>query len=787
MIALGCLLASAVAPSWLGLAVLGLSLLAMATTVARGRRLSWVLAAFSLFTTFALATGRLQNSEREYRSAVFAFHGKRRCSIEGWVSASPVLRSANESQGAATTLRVKHIACDAQLRWVPTLIDVTGISPDWARGERVEVVGDFAPIHRFLVQGADRARYLLGEGRSIVRGHALAYESLGPSERVVRWIDRARTHVRRRILATFPPESEALARALMLGETGISSEDADAFRVSGLSHLLAVSGTHLAIAVLSLVSFVRRAITMLPWSRAQTHAPRIAAIVGTALAWLYADFTGCSGSAVRAAAVLTGVLLAKALSRQGDLRRILGLSIIVATAVDPLVSHDLSFMLSLGATSGLVWIGPRLELLCGFIPKPLRGPLFTTWAASLGSAPVLLISAQGISIWGTAANLVAAPLGELFALPFCLLHGISSALPPLEQWSASIGSGALLAVRLVARAVSALPTVSLSIPPPSLGQGLSIAVGVLAMLARPKSWPTALAVVATVCVFSECALRRESRGILRATFLDVAQGDAAFIELPDGKTMLVDTGGLPSTRTDVGQRVLLPFLESKRLRRLDIVVLTHPHPDHYGGFRALLPRIEVGELWITHGRPSEGEYQDLIQQAEARGISIRQPSNLCANPRTSDGALVQVIGPCEQAAAEWTGNNASLVLEIQYGEHRVLLTGDAEAPAERQLAAGAVQRATLMKVGHHGSATSTTEGLLERVRPRDAVVSCGSQNTFGHPVESVESRLVQAGVREWRTDLYGSIVWQTDGIYSQVAAPYSADAPPVPTISEMAR
>ena len=253
-------------------------------------------------------------------------------------------------------------------------------------------------------------------------------------------------------------------------------------------------------------------------------------------------------------------------------------------------------------------------------------------------------------------------------------------------------------------------------------------------------------------------------GRLEVTAIDVGQGDSILVIGPDGGAMLVDAGGpvggvgqqsgSADTGFDVGEEVVAPYLWSRRLRRLDVLALTHEHSDHMGGMPAILRSFRPRELWVGVDVPSQA-YSAMLAEASALGVRVRHLRAGDALPW--DGVDVSVLGP-EAAYRNPSApkNDDSLVLRLQFGKASVLLEGDAERPEEAgMLAHDRVGPVTLLKVGHHGSATSSMEGFLAAAAPRDAVISVGRGNTFGHPRGEVIARLASRGVKLYRTDMFG--------------------------------
>ena len=217
------------------------------------------------------------------------------------------------------------------------------------------------------------------------------------------------------------------------------------------------------------------------------------------------------------------------------------------------------------------------------------------------------------------------------------------------------------------------------------------------------------------------------RGVLRITVNDVGQGDSALIDLPDGKLMLVDGGGFVGSPVDPGRSVLLPLLRARRRERIDIAVLTHPHPDHFIGLASTLREVNVGELWDTGQGREQGAgptYAALIDDLRRRGVPIRGPAELCGPERLVGGARLQVFAPCPSFDPTLGANDNSFVIRLAHGARSILLTGDAESIEEgRLLADGPSLRADILKVGHHGSRTSTTPKTFAAA-PRQNAMRC---------------------------------------------------------------
>jgi len=250
--------------------------------------------------------------------------------------------------------------------------------------------------------------------------------------------------------------------------------------------------------------------------------------------------------------------------------------------------------------------------------------------------------------------------------------------------------------------------------------------------------------------------------------IDVGQGDSILLITPDGKTLLIDGGGIgggynqrgqsESKNFDVGEEVVAPVLWARGIRHLDVVAISHAHSDHIGGLPAILRDFHPAELWVGHN-PSSPEYDALLAEAASLNISLRR---LSAGDQLPLGqAWVRVLSPQpDYSPAAEPGNNDSLVFRVEFQQASVLFEGDAESPVEESILAHGALPATLLKVGHHGSLTSSTPQFLAAVHPQWAVISAGRDNHYGHPRQQILERLESMGIRTLHTDLSGTLCFR---------------------------
>lgn len=732
-----------------------------------------VACALCFFVTAVRSSRRLTTFAADHAKVELDGVWPARCDVEGAVSRSPTVHGDD----VVLTVEVETSACPNLPRGRRVVLHAPREeASSLARDDRVHAFAQLAPLHRFWNPGLGDPRP--GEARRnvLLSGSALDLSLRAQGRSLAHAIDVLRVHVRRRIEGTFSRGTEPMARALMLGENDLPEDDAEAFRESGLSHLLAVSGMHLVLVIATVVAGLRALLVRIPALAVRVDVRRLAAALGAPAAWAYADFAGGSGSAIRAAWMTSAALSAVALGRTPDTWRALGISVLGMMVLDPLAPFDVSFVLSAAATLGLLSASGPIERVLGArapsFARFLVKPTAATAAATLFCAPVLLGMSPDLPMAGVVANLVAVPLGEVMALPLCLVHALCFWHPRAERGAALAASGALAAVRAVARWFEGLWWSKLWLPPPTPLQLGLLALAATAFALTAIRRRTIALVTLVLLILAEVWTRRtaQPRGVLRVTFLDVGQGDAAIVDLPDGRVMVVDAGGFVGSPVDTGLRVLAPELRSRRRSHVDVAVLSHPHPDHFGGLRRGLADVRLDAFWDTGQGEVQGAgpaYAGLLDAMRARGVNVRRPDALCGSHRFG-GVELDVLSPCPDFDVDRGANDNSLVLRIRFGARSFLLVGDAEHEAEAELLrrAPGMLRADVLKVGHHGSRTSSSVDFLRAVDPRIAVVSSGVRNRFGHPHPRTLAALATATsgrIEVHRTDREGAVTITTDG------------------------
>ncbi|HSN29703.1 MAG TPA: ComEC/Rec2 family competence protein, partial [Kofleriaceae bacterium] len=545
-------------------------------------------------------------------------------------------------------------------------------------------------------------------------------------------------------------------RGIATGDRGDVSPALDQrWRAVGIFHVLSVSGLHLAVVAGLLFSGIRRLAAMALCGGCVRPA-RWAAPPAIAVAIAYTMITGGQVATVRALVVVIIALVAQVLDRPLRLVDALGLAAILLLAWRPADLWDPSFQLSFTAALTLALL-PRGR--GGWLRRGLRA---SAWIA-VTTAPLTALHYHQVAAGGIAGNLVLTPLVEIVALPLALA-GLVLHLAPLVT----------IAEWLVARVddlagvlAHVVPVGHIAIVSPWIA-GALVALGL--WLASGRSRRATLAGWLVLCALWALARRPPPAGALRVTFLDVGQGDAAIAELPDGEVWLVDAGGLASARDAAAASApggaITRALAAQGHDHVDVVIVSHPHPDHYMGLAGL--GVPVGAVWAADTSRLEGAHV-------VGGAGGRLPSfdELVPNPvhpplgtRELGGAHVTVWAPSlddgtgafvEGADPVRSVNDNSLVVSIEYAGRTVLFAGDIEREGEDALVAAGLAHVDVVKVPHHGSPTSSSEPFVAAAHPRLAVISCGVANAFGFPSPGVVARWQAAGAEVARTDQDGAI------------------------------
>jgi competence protein ComEC len=634
---------------------------------------------------------------------------------------------------------------------------------------------------------------------------------------VIATLYSVRTWALERLGSLYPDDQRtaALLDATLIGETsGVERRWTNDFRVTGTYHALVISGQHVSVLALTILTILR-----------VFRLRRIQALfVAAAASWMYSFISGMSSPVVRAAGGFTLFLIASYCFRKTRILNMLSAVGLVYLAFDPDELFDPSFQLSfLSAAAIAVFAIPVMERWT----EPLRSSVkrFDQLPYDAQVAPPaaqwrseLRLLAQTLSLWtrlSLARSLqfvkagvwLAAFVADAMIVSACVQFGLAlpmvsyfhrlsitglsanilvipllSAVVPLGfagiatgwHWIAVLTRILLeLAEGVATWHIRFEPSWRIAALPFWIAVGFSFCLVLLAIAVRAKRLIVP-ALALSLAVFTVLLLQPWPAELkaheLELTAIDVSQGDSLLVVFPDGETMLVDAGGFPGMermvrkpQIDMGEDVVSPYLWSRRIRHLDYAVLTHGHSDHMAGLAAVLDNFHPHDLWIG-AEPETEAWNTVRQHAQADHVRILA-LNRNSGIQSIGGTTIRILAPSADYVPNTApGNNDSLVFEVTYGHRSILLTGDAERPVESDLVeSGRLRPVTLLKVGHHGSRTSSSEAFLGQLQPRFAFISDGYLNQFHHPHPDVIARLADHHTQIFRTDQRGLLTFRTDG------------------------
>ncbi len=578
------------------------------------------------------------------------------------------------------------------------------------------------------------------------------------------WI-RQQIRIRSALNQLFSDENSGLARAIILGDrSDLDSDLRTGFSRAGLAHLMAVSGMHVGFILLP-VWFI------LPWFRRSMLFRCIGLALGGSLLLFYAGITGFSVSVSRASIMAFFLMLARLFHKPGTSMNILGAAALLLLLNDPIMLFDVGFQLSFLAVAIILTTLPGTRYL---LPQKHRyrktGALFQFVMVSVlvqgGLYPLLIHYFQEFSVAGPLSNTLAVPFVQFMFLWAFLNLGIS-----LFHESAAIlvntpGDLILTGLTTYVNRIGAHPLswIEGSLPGPSIFGVWFFGTALLASIRIPeiRFKMAAGLLLCLVILQADRAVDRIRAPHLQVTFFDVGQGDAVLLQTPGGHHFLYDTG-IWSPGSDSAERTILPELKAMGIRRLDGVILSHPHADHIGGIVSLIHHIQIDTIYQSPAPYDSRIYHRYMHLALDKQIPVRLLKT--GHMITTDPAMpMLVLAPSDDITAT-DPNNQSVVLMVLYGDTRLLLTGDAEEESEAYLVEqfGDFLRSDLLKVGHHASRTSSTYPFLKAVSAPKGVASLGLHNRYQHPHPEATARLRDTGVTTRFTSLEGAIIYRSDG------------------------
>ena len=545
----------------------------------------------------------------------------------------------------------------------------------------------------------------------------------------------------------------AVLEALLLGEDGrLDEATIENLQKTGLYHLFAISGGHIAILNVLLFSLFRLV-------RMSARASRLAL---AAFLVFYTILVEGSPSVLRAVIMTLAYLAGRLLWKDVHVLNTISASAVLLLLLNPSSLFDAGFQLTYVATLSIILFTPPLLKKLPRLPFKATELACLSVTAALGVAPLIARSFNRVTLSSLLLNFVAIPLvGLIMGVGYAFLP-FAAAFPAAAGPPAAVLGFLVTIFTRVSHALDAFPFLSFRVPTPRPGIVFGYFLFLGLSLVRPRFKGQRVLVGTGFSLFFFILVVspfRPGSPELRVTMIDVGQGESLLVEFPGRRTMLIDGGGLAASSFDVGERVVSPVLWRKGIKKIDYLVLTHPHPDHLAGLVAVAKNFRVGEFWEGGPTRVDGLYADLLRALPSGVIRRRCGRGF----RRREGEVsIAVLHPEMPAVA--VGNDGSLVIKIALGRTAFLLTGDVGAATERELLeAGLDLGSTVLKAGHHGSASSTSTAFLAAVRPKAVLVSAGEGNTYGFPSPEVLGRCRSVGAEVFRTDIDGAVEISADG------------------------
>jgi competence protein ComEC len=707
----------------------------------RGRKRSVLVVLLPVVAFALLGGGWAELRAARIRASPLASLVGRSVRIQGVVGSPP------ESGALGWTMSMRaEVVLPGTAEWPSAIavrdslwVEGRGRPPPLQPGERIVIRG---PLHGLRGSFGDYLRHR-GYPASVFVEHLDELgQAAGPLQRTAQGL---RAALRDSLGRVFPAREAGLLMGLTLGDTSrLDPRIEEDFRATGLSHLTAVSGENLAM-------FLGPILGLAMWLRVGRWG-RLA--IGFLAVGFFVLLTGAEPSVLRAAAMSGLTLLGVFLGRPRSAPAIMGGAVLLLLAVNPTLVYSIGFQLSVAATAGMAFLAGPLSDMLRSLPKGLALAAGTTLGAQAGVTPLLLYHFGVVPTVSVPANLLAFP-----AVGPGMLLGLIAGGAGLASRSAGLLIAAMARVPLgyleglsARLARSPLPWIT-STPGRLLVlfAGVAVAAGLGWWVRSGRRLPRRVAVAAClampVFVWSS-ALRAGPPSSLTVVFFDVGQGDSALVRSPGGAAILIDGGP--------DHELVAAKLAGLGIRRLDMIVATHPHADHVGGLAAVLGRFGVA-LVIDPGCPGDSPfYTEFLSAVEAAGVPLRHPG--AGTVLVVGDVRLEVLGPegCF-VGTNSDPNNDSLILRVSEGDASILFPGDAEQPSQSDVIRDRIGELTalVLKVPHHGGDTSLPSFLMA-VSARVAIVSVGP-NRYGHPSPTVIAELAADGMRVFRTDQWGDI------------------------------
>lgn len=558
------------------------------------------------------------------------------------------------------------------------------------------------------------------------------------------------TKIKYKIEETFtkflPNDYAGIINGMLNGDTKNVSEDIlNDFKNSGVTHLLAVSGSNIAYIVIFLTVIFNKIFGK--------HFSYYI-ILGSIIIFIFVS--GSSASVVRAGVMAILNIIATLLSKKSNTLNNVFVSALFLLCINPLTIYDVGFILSFVGTLGIIIISPKLN---SFIYKYIKNKnisdtIGVTLSAQIMLMPLMVYYFNTFSVLSLLTNFLIVPVSGFLTI----LGFITVLIGTISMRLASIISFSIYTlITFMIKITSIFGNIKWSnilVPTPKIWM-IVFYYTIIFLNIRPiKNKRRIYKIMLLFCIIY-VVISNLPRSYIKINMLDVGQGDSIYVETENKKIILIDGGGTEGSEYDIGEKILLPYILAKGKKEIELIVVSHPHEDHIEGVLTMIEKLTVKKVVISENIENEELTLKLIKLCKDRNTQIVRVSK--GDKFIVDNIKFMVIHP-DKKEYNSNLNNMSLLMKMEYAGIKILFTGDLEKEKEEKINSNL--KADILKVGHHGSITSTSEKFIKKVSPKIALISVGEDNSYGHPSLKVLDRLKKVGAQIYRTDLFGEIKFQ---------------------------
>lgn len=567
-------------------------------------------------------------------------------------------------------------------------------------------------------------------------------------------IHKIREKLKQNIQELLTKETYALGIGILIGDNSrINEKIVEDFKNSNLSHMLAVSGAHINYVVLTVsILFTKK--------RAGIKAQRVVTIM---MMLFFMELTQMTSSVVRAGISCIIYMLASLLYRKADVINAMAISILLILLNNPFKLFDIGFQLSYAGTLGIILFCKLINIpIKNKLLKYLKDSIIISISANIFIIPIMMYQFNTISLTFILSNLLAGPLLGISIILEIIVLLISFMSINIAAIPAKVLNILLILIINIANWFSNIEISKIYVITPQIISIVAYYLICAAIILKQKNRKIIVIIMLTVLIINLFPTPKK----LRINFIDVGQGDSTLIRTETNKVILIDSGGsTASSSFDVGNKVLLPYLLDRKIKKIDFIIVSHFDADHCQAFETVIDNINVRKVVVCKQSMITQEYLNIINKCKKKNIKIivvERGDKLKIDKRTE----FEILHPGERFLDDGKGglNANAIVCKMNYKLNigkifSILFTGDIEVEAEKELEQvyGKKLKADILKIAHHGSKTSSREEFIKLVSPKIALIGVGENNKFGHPADITLERLEKENVKVYRTDQMGEI------------------------------